>query len=131
MWHPCNSCVLRVYICSRFKYYLSSLATTLRWFFPSFLQGWFASYFGKNVFFDIIVRNNCVYILKCFFMLYLLHMFNKMLVYWSCSESLILYFCFLFRKDYIYFRMKTSKKNKGNNKITELRTILQRESQNS
>ena len=35
---------------------------------------------GKNVFIDIVVRTNCVYI-KMFFMLYLLHMFNKTLVY--------------------------------------------------
>ena len=32
---------------------------------------------------------------------------------------------------HILFKKKEKKKNKGNNKITELRTILQRESQNS
>ena len=50
-------------------------------FFPHFYKVGLLHILGKNVFFDIIVRNNCVYILKCFFMLYLLHMFNKMLVY--------------------------------------------------
>ena len=32
---------------------------------------------------------------------------------------------------YVYFALNTVLANKGNNKITELRTILQRESQNS
>jgi hypothetical protein len=91
MWHPCNSCVLRVYICTRFKYYLSSLAATLRWFLPSFFTRLVCFIFwGKKLFFYIVVRTNCVYILKCFSCYICYICLIKCLVTKSCSESLIL-----------------------------------------